>query len=239
MGLPAFRTVVAAAAFASLAGPSATEQAKAEPFSFRGVALGSTLADLRRLRYPEVPTARILCSHDAEAREVRPTEEFSAAGPEGVCSAFVFARVIGPTTSGLPPEWLPARVKVGSIEVSPTFWFVPGEDGRLETSGRLYRISMRSNTAFWTEALDAFTRRYGKPHSIEKSTFPAYKPVENETATWANAESTIRLVKRAGRVSRMTIDYEHNTLTPAGSGADASPDAPPKVRPGSGPAKPG
>jgi hypothetical protein len=241
---PSAVRAVAALAIAFNAAPVTSGPSAAEPYSFRGVALGTSLADLRRLRYPEAPSARILCSHDAEVRDIRPTEDFVAAGPEAeagvrVCSAFVFGHVIGPTTSGLQPEWMPARVKIGNIEVSPAFWFVPGPDGRAETSGRLYRISMRSNTAFWDETLAAFTRRYGKPTSVEKGSFPVYRVglVENETVTWANPESTIRLVKRAGRISRMTIVYEHSQLAPVRSGTAVSPAQP--GEPGRVPGNPG
>ena len=51
--------------------------------------------------------------------------------------------------------------------------------------------------------------------------------LENETATWTNAESTIRLVKRSDTPNRMLIVYQHTALTPGGPGVPAVAPAPP------------
>ena len=197
--------------------------AAAEPFSFRGITLGASLPEVRRMRFPEAPGARILCSHDPEARGIRPTRDFIAADSADVeagitvCLAFTFGKALGHSSAQLPPEWWPARLKVGSIEVSPAFWFAPEAKAEDETRWRLYRIVMRSNNAFWDETRAAFVRRYGQPATVERGSTASWRwsLLDNETATWANAESTIRLFKRFETPNRMTILYEHTALTPA------------------------
>ncbi|MEQ1718628.1 MAG: hypothetical protein ABL907_22025 [Hyphomicrobium sp.] len=197
----------------------ATPSPRAEPFSFRGLTLGASLTELRRMRYPEAPAARILCSHDAEARDIRPTADFVASQEETqagvkVCGAFLFTRAL-PASNVLPPEWLPARVKVATVAVAPAFWFVSAEGGDQDGDARLYRIAMRSNSAFWEETRAAFINRYGKPTTTDKGvTATARATVENETLTWSNAVSTIRLVKRDQFPNRMLITFHHHALTP-------------------------
>ncbi len=206
-----------------------TGTAQAEPFAFRGVTLGTSLADLRRLRYPEAPDARILCSHDAEAAEIRPTSDFSAGADEAragvsVCGAFTYGKVLGPASKALPPEWMPARVRVGAIDTAPMFWFVSGDSDDIENQGRLYRIAMRSNVAYWEDTKAAFIRRYGEPTGTEKGSLPVLrgKSIETETVTWTNPESTIRLVKRWDAPMRMRIVYELHALVPGAANAAAA-----------------
>ncbi len=200
--------------------------ARAEPFDFRGIALGTALDDVRRVRFPEAATARIICSHDAAALELRSTTDFATSGAEAhagvrVCGPFTFGKVLGPSSTSLPAEWIAARLKIGSADVRPTFWFVAGakpEQGAVAPE-RLYKIAMRTNASFWDETLAAFTRRYGPPSSNERGKMSGYRGLlDNQTVTWTNAESTIRLVKRFEAPQRMLIVYQHNALTP-GSGA--------------------
>lgn len=193
--------------------------AAAEPYDFRGLTLGASLADVRRLRYPEAPGARIVCLHDAEARNLRPTvdtvggETETKAGAKS-CGVFNFSKAL-PT---MQAEWVPVSLKLNSIDARTTFWIVPeNPGGNIESDGRLYRIALRSNTSFWTETRAAFVKRYGKPTSVEQGAFGGRTTLDNETVTWLNQDSMIRLVKRATTASRMMIVYQHNALTPRDS----------------------
>ena len=193
----------------------------AEPFSFRGIALGTSLSDLRRIQFPEAPGARILCSHDLETIDIRPTAEYVA--PEGearagvvVCGAYTFGKVLGAASKVLPSEWLLARLDAGAIEAAPLFWFVPEGKADPEETGRLYRIAIRSNTAYWPEARAAYVRRYGPPTSIEVITFrqEGKRDLPAEILTWATTQSTIRLAQRDEVATRMAIAFEHTELKP-------------------------
>lgn len=200
---------------------SASAAGHAEPFSFRGIALGTSLADLRRIQFPEAPGARILCSHDLEAGDIRPTAEYVAPEPEAragvvVCAAYTFGKVLGPASKLLPSEWIAVRLDIGPIEAAPFFWFVPADKADVEETGRLYRIAIRSNTAYWVEARAAFIRRYGPATAIESIAFhqEGKRDLPAEILTWRNADSTIRLVQRDEVATRMTIAYEHTALKP-------------------------
>ena len=78
---------------------------------------------------------------------------------------------------------------------------------------------MRPNSAYWNETRDAFKRRYGAPERMEKIPFTGYRGarLDNETAVWSNAESTITLTKRSQLPNLLQIVYEHTALTPSGS----------------------
>lgn len=196
----------------------------ADPFAFRGIALGAGLDEVRRVRFAEAPAARLLCSHDDAARDLRPSVDFVVVGEEEkagvrVCGSFVFGKALGPSSSVLPPEWIAARLKVGEIGVRPTFWFVPPVAGAVRgVEGRLYKIAMRGNSEFWDETLAELVRRHGKPTSTEAGKFTGWRgQIDNVTVTWSNGESTIRLVKRYEMPQRMLILYRHNVLAPAGT----------------------
>jgi len=206
--------------------------ASAEPYSLRGISLGTSLADLRRIRFPEAPGARILCSHDAEAADIRPTTEYVAPEAEAsagvvVCSAYTFGKVLGAASRVLPAEWIAARLDVGTIEATPFFWFVPQDPtGDVEETGRLYRIAIRSNAAYWAATRGAFIRRYGPATSVGAVTIrqEGKRDLPGDTLTWANAQSTIRLVQRDEVATRLTITFEHSGLKPVAR--ESPPDAP-------------
>jgi len=199
----------------------AVSNGHAEPYGFRGISLGTSLADLRRMQFPEAPDARILCSHDAEASEIRPTAEYVAPEAEAregvvVCGAYTFGKVLGASSKILPSEWILSRLNVGAIAASPYFWFVPQDKGDVEETARLYRIAIRSNAAYWVETRAAFIRRFGPATSIETITIrqEGRRDLPGAILTWTNAESTIRLAQREEVASRMTITFEHTGLTP-------------------------
>lgn len=78
--------------------------ASAEPYGFRGLVLGTPLSELRRLRFPEAPNARAVCTHDPEGAQLRPTVVFDAKPDEiemGVisCGVFSFERRFGNSAS--------------------------------------------------------------------------------------------------------------------------------------------
>lgn len=200
---------------------SAVSTGHTEPYGFRGISLGTSLADLRRMQFPEAPGAHILCSHDAEAAEIRPTAEYGAPEAEAregvvVCGAYTFGKVLGAASKILPSEWISSRLNVGAIAASPFFWFVPQDKGDVEETGRLYRIAIRSNAAYWVETRAVFIRRYGPATSIETTMISQQgrRDLPGEILTWTNAESTIRLAQRDQVATRMTITYEHISLTP-------------------------
>lgn len=211
----------ATACIAVTALSAAGAEIRAEPFAFRGIALGTSLADLRRIQFPEAPGARILCSHDAEASEIRPIADTSISDEDAragsvVCGAYTFEKALGPASQVLPPEWLLSRLDVGAIEAAPVFWFVPENGGETETTGRLYRIAMRSNSAYFPATRAAFIRRYGPPTEVktEKLRQEGKRDLPFETVTWTNAQSSIRLTERDQAATRMTIAYEHTALKP-------------------------
>jgi len=206
---------------------SLNSPSRAEPYAFRGIELGTTLEDVRRIVFPEARAARILCTHDAEASDLRPGPDFvvpqaEAAAGVLVCGAFTFGKILGPDSRILPPEWIGARLRLARIEVKPTFWFLPagGQDANDDAEAKLYRIAMLSNSVYWQETLSAFTRRYGPPTSVEPGTFPSTYggSLDNLTVVWRNPESSITLVKRRELAQRLSILYEHTPLTATARG---------------------
>lgn len=195
----------------------------ADPFDFRGIPLGTTIEDLRRVRFPEAPGARIICAHDPIALDVRPNPDFGVTDQEAkagvrVCAAFSFGKVLGNASSVLPAEWFVSPLRIGDMDVRPMFWFVtrPEDAADPEGKSRLYKISMRSNAALFDDMVAAFTRRYGKPASSERGAFTGGRGnrLDNATVTWSRNGTTIRLVRRHHVAQRMLIEYEQAELNP-------------------------
>lgn len=215
------------------------QAAHSEPFAFRGIQLGTTLDDLRRIRFPEVPDARLLCSHDAEAADIRPTADYAAPENEAdagviVCGYYTFAKALGPQSRVLPPEWLLARLNSGPIEAQALFWLVPEDAGQIEDTARLYRIALRANSTFWPQLRAAYVRRYGSPAETYVGVLqqPGKRDLPAETLTWRETASEIRLLQRDKIATRTTVVFEHAGLKPSGGASDTG--AGPAVAPGQG-----
>lgn len=193
----------------------------ATPLDFRGIELGTSLADLRRIVFPEARGAQILCTHDLELQHIRPipdlaADEAAARAGAIACAALALASVPGLPAGSRQTELSRALINAGGIDVQPVYWLVPAPGGEVEETARLYRIVLRSNADFWPRTIAAFTRRYGQPTEAGQSAFTSDdgRRLANGTAFWRVGETSIQIVQRNGSVSRMTIVYEHHGLSP-------------------------
>lgn len=211
--------LVSASVLSGLSGPLAAQSPGG--LDFRGIALGSTLTELRRTRFAEAAGALIICTHDPEATEVRPSAEFELSVDQleagiVVCGAFVFARPLGPTSTTLPAEWLPARISVGGIDMIPRYWFTVAGDGD-DIEGRLYRITMHTNSANWEVVRSAFVARYGEPTGSGPVTSPAeFGKLDNVRLTWQAGGSTLTITKRLNLPNRLVVEFDLPGLKPDG-----------------------
>ena len=197
---------------------------------FPGVKLAMTLAEFRNVRFSAAAGAKIVCEHDREARDRRPTPEMVATGAEakaGVlgCGFFRFGRALGPTTSGLPAEWIAVPLKAdGDVPVAATFWFMPaggvpaaGERpaSAVDTTQRLFRITLRANAAGWDKLWRATTARLGQPTFTTREPFSRGPggTLDNTVATWDDGTSTLTATKRATLAERSTLEYLNKELS--------------------------
>lgn len=185
----------------------------AEAYDLRGARLGMTLDEFRRLQLSDAAGAKVVCLGDADARQLRPTQEATPSEEEikrGVvsCGFYRFGKVLGEGSAVLPPEWVSAPVRIADVPSSPVFWFVA--EPETEGGPRLYRIGVRTNSINWDKYWGEYNRRLGRP-TFEKrerfSTGPHGGHLDNIIGIWDDGAASVTLIKHDKRASQMTLQY--------------------------------
>ena len=127
-----------------------------------------------------------------------------------ICAVFRFGSRVERATT-LPPEWHPARLKLGPLDIYPSLAVVAGDNA--SQPPRLARITIRSNAQLWPEIMATLQARYGRP-ARRGQPEPGSGPVwpDNEVATWDSGDSIIEAVRRSDRFHRTTLILEHKGL---------------------------
>ena len=187
----------------------------AEPYDLRGIRLGISISEFRKLKHPDDAQAKVICSNDADAKKLRYSTELGVYGSDrdaGVlrCNHFKFGKLFD--SSSLPPEWQEVNLNVATVGVYMTYKFVP--DPQVQNVPMLYWIGVRSNVQYWSKFWEGYTTKYGKPHSIDNSSSQNRMGAtfDNVRAVWNNNVSTIILLKRSSEIQRTDIVYTHTRL---------------------------
>ena len=183
----------------------------AEPFDLRGIKLGVTLSDFRKMPHPDGQQTKVICTGDPDAkrRVLFASDDEDAAGVR-VCNHYEFKKLFA--SSSLPPEWTETSLNVATINVFMTYKFVP--DTKRGNEPALYSIIVRSNVTNWNKFWEGYNGKYGKPQSVSNASTQnrAGATFDNVTATWENDQSSITLIKRFSRIDNTYILYEHQRL---------------------------
>jgi hypothetical protein len=192
--------------------------ASAEPFSFRGVPLGTTLADFRKIPFPDAkyPNTRVLCSGDKELLKLLDVERpplSSDLTRIGVTACNFYS-----PSNGRLFRNAPDFANVGGYET--TFYFSPAsfqEPLRL----RLYLISVTPASRHHQTIVDALTSKYGKPtdSSIAKIKNRMGAEFDDETTVWTADGSTILVRKYNGDINQSLITYSLDAIIDATNSA--------------------
>ena len=191
-------------------------QRTSNAFDLRGIQLGISLAEFKALPYPDqkpnVP-ARAFCTGDpVPERSYIRMDVYDTDKAIGIikCNHFDFKKSYAEST--IPPAWREATLRVATIETYMTYEFIP--DATPQRTPRLFRISVRSNVRYWDTFWRGFTAKYGPPEKKIDGTVQNRMGAvfDDVTVTWRNAESSITMFKRVGRIDATSIIYEHTAL---------------------------
>ena len=193
----------------------------ATAYEFPGVRLGMSLAEFRKVAYPEAKGASVVCDGDAQVRDLRPSPELVATGEEAsagvqACGFYRYGRILG----SLPPEWIVAPLRFGGMPVAATFWFIASRGGPTANRdadvghSRLFRITLRTNVTGWDDVWREATSRYGAPTFTSREPFALAprRSIDNLVATWDDGASTVVASMREDRPSRSTVRFLHKEL---------------------------
>jgi len=134
-----------------------------DPLGLRGINLGMTLAEVRKLGHPDKPAGKIelVCTGDELGAELdfdlEPFGKPHVAAGMKVCSFQVLGKY----------RIRDAAMDVAGHDAIVRFFFTPKSDTPA-TSERLFNISVSSNTANFHEMFLALLRKYGEAKTDRK-----------------------------------------------------------------------
>jgi hypothetical protein len=184
----------------------------AEPFSVRGIALGTLLADFRIMPAPDQdrwPGSHALCSDDRPAVTLSKAiaDELALTAAEAKTGV---VRCIFAYSAGSALE--PAGPVIAGVATQVGFVFVPDRKGGL----RLAAVRAEGVSTDYDKIKLALTKRYGLPQAVIRGFAydAAGAKLTDETARWSNGVSQIEIDQRLENldVSHMAIEYRHDAL---------------------------
>jgi hypothetical protein len=217
-------TFMKAALLVGLLMSSLGTAASAEPFAFRGIPLGTALADFRKMPYPDAakdPKARPLCRGDKDlSRDPSARIDLSDAF---VRIGVVACKYFTPGPRGISGIYAaaPDFANIGGYET--TFLFAPAafhEPLRL----RLYMVMVTPRSDHYQTIVDALAVKYGKPTDVAVSKVKNRMGAEfnDEVATWKNDSSSITVKKFNDNIGQSIVLFLSDPLSDAVNNATAA-----------------
>jgi hypothetical protein len=198
--------------------------ASAEPFAFRGIPLGTPLADFRKMPYPDAakdPKARPLCRGDKElTRDTFGRIDLSNAL---IRVGVVACKYFTAGSRGIPGVYAaaPDFANIGGYET--TFLFASAafqEPIRF----RLYMVMVTPRSDHYQTIVDALAVKYGKPTDVAISKVKNRMGAEfsDEVATWKNDSSSITVKKFNDNVGQSIVLFLSDPISDAVNNATAA-----------------
>ncbi len=184
----------------------------AAEYSFRGIPLGITLDEFRRLPHPDqIAGAQVFCTGEVDRVTNVGLEVHGADATLGVkrCSYYTVTKL-----QYLKPSYLLHNIQLGAIVAPADFVFYP--DPERGGTYRLMLIVMEGGSNRFDAMVSAYTERFGKPASLAEAPpveTPSGRRHKNMVALWEGAGTEIRLTKRfGGSIKTMEVQYFEKRL---------------------------
>lgn len=196
--------ILAAGVAALTAQDASAEMPAGTPFAMRGVQLGITIDEFRKIAIPADGSTHKLetwCSNDQlpKGLSIETPSEDKADGIVDCQWIWQYGKF---------PMYFPHFVDIGAGEGPPTFRFIDS-GGQL----RLFRIELRANNKSHPGIIDALTRGYGAPkQTTEPFKTQAGGDFTSTTSAWNNGLSTITLTDLCRRTDIYCLTYDHTAL---------------------------
>lgn len=196
--------------------------ALAEPFAFRGILLGISLADFRKTQFPDeakYPKSRVICSGDKEATKLLDLER-PPIGADltriGAVACNFYSLMNGRLFRNGPDF-----ANVGGYET--TFFFSPATMPA-PLRHKLYMVTITPRSNHYQTIVDALSAKYGKPANIATNKIKNRMGAEfiDETATWKNEASTIAVKKYNDNINQSILLYLLDVVVDAVNSATAT-----------------
>ena len=158
----------------------AADASAAEPYDLRGIRLGLSISEFRKLKHPDRDGVRVICSTDPEVKNIR----LGFGSPQAVDDEITLAVIVcGHFNTGvLGPGWSPLPLNVATVSTGVEYKFVP--DQTMQNVPMLYSIEASSNVQDWSKYWEGYTTKYGKPHRLNTD------PTQNQRgATFDNVRA--------------------------------------------------
>ena len=177
------------------------------PLGLRGINLGMTLAEVRKLGHPDKPAGKVelVCTGDELGAELdfdlEPFGRDHVAAGMKVCSFYILGKY----------RIRDAVVDVAGHDATVRFFFTPRSDAPA-TSERLFSISVSSNAANFHEMLLALLRKYGEAKTDQK--VPADKAKRDvRMLDWRSDRSGIFMIEVSDTGSGNTLEIAYSDFT--------------------------
>ena len=204
-----------------------------EPYTFRGIPLGITLAEFRKLPFPDAnrsPKARTLCTGDSgirSAKDYAPTVSDDQARI-GVISC----RYVEPREGfvGMAGDQIVATAGAAFMDFANLsyyqidFFFSPATLSEAQLRRRLYMIVFRPREENYETIFNALSEKYGKASSITTELLKNRMGADfkNEIAFWQNGVSKILIKRMDSKIDWGLVLYSFDPIVAAVTEAGAA-----------------
>lgn len=186
--------------------------AQSDAYDLRGVKLGMSLADFRKVEYPDTnrfKNAKSVCTGDSEATRARggyKLQQYSYEKKLEIIKCSWFSPdAVGTNYSSIVYE-------IGGIPSGVLYKFVPLAPDK---EPQLFEIEATIDNDHFDFLIKAYVEKYGRPATNKTETIQnkAGAFFENRTLSWKNMQSEIEIEQRYEKVTLMRVLYTHNQLT--------------------------
>jgi hypothetical protein len=181
-------------------------------YEFRGLRLGATLSEIRKLPYPDVarwPDVKLICTGDKERTRV--SSEWSTPD-EGLLKIGVVACGYYRPTGRNFSYW--GLDFVGVTRMHALLFFTPAslpEDQR----SRLYMIALEAPTQHFDAIAAALKKTYGEPSSDPVKFQSGRKTYDHVRLGWQTSDSILVTERYFQDLKTMFVTYQHQRLADA------------------------
>jgi hypothetical protein len=200
----------AVALLAVLAHPSAYAQ---DMYDFRGLRLGASLSEVRKIPYPDVtrwPDVRLICTGDKE--RVQASSEWSAPDESLLKIGVVACGYYRSSGRNFSPWGLDFT---GVTRMQALLFFTPASFPE-EQRSRLYMIALEAPTEHFDAITAALKNTYGGPtYSKPEKRLSEGKTYDNLRLGWQAAGGMLITERYFHDIKTMYVTYQHQRLSDA------------------------
>jgi hypothetical protein len=190
-------------------------------YDFRGLRLGASLSEIRKVPYPDVarwPDVKLICTGDKERAQV--SSEWSTPDESLLKIGVVACGYYRPTGRNFSYWGLNF---IGVTRMQALLFFAPASFPE-EQHSRLYMIALEGPTKHFDAIAAALENTYGKPSHSKPLKFQSEgKTYDNLRLGWYASGSILITERYFQDAKTMYVSYQHEQLSDAVYGTEQKP----------------